>query len=77
MELDDIFELISEMDGDELHQVLNHVLFYLAELFPQWSVSVISMDKCEDKTEQIDRMIAFLEKMKDSPDLMEPRFVKM
>lgn len=73
----DIYGQISEMDDQELREVLDHVLFRFTELYPQWSISVISMDKCEDQKEQIDKMIAFLENMKESPALMEPSFIKV
>lgn len=73
----DIYEQISEMDGNELNQVLDHVLFCFTQLNPQWSTSVISMDKCEDQKEQIDKMIAFLENMKESPAFREHSFIRV
>ena len=73
----DIYGQISEIDGNELNQVLDHVLFCFTQLNPQWSTSVISMDKCEDRKEQIHRMITFLESLKESPALMEPSFIKV
>ena len=73
----DLYEEISKVDADELAAVLDHVLFCYSQKFPQWSVSVISIDKCEDKTEQIDRMIALLEKIKEMPSDLESRHMRM
>ena len=79
MELDrerDIYDEINDADGEEITEILDIVLHRYEQLFPQWSVSVVSIEKCEDRMEQIDRMIAFLEAMKEMPHDPELRILK-
>lgn len=71
-----IYDEINDADGEEITEILDIVLHRYKQLYPQWSVSVVSIDKCEDKNEQIDRMIAVLEKMKEMPYDPELRLLK-
>ena len=71
-----IYDLISDIGADEISEVLDHVLFCYQERFPQWSVSVLSINKRENVIEQIDETIAFLEKLKENTSLLEPRVMR-
>lgn len=73
----DIYDIIDEIGKDEISEVLNHVLFHYGQLFPQWSVSVLSMDKREDVIDQINETIALLEMLKKNPHLVIPGVIKV
>ena len=72
----DVFEMISALGTSEIPAVLDHVLFCYSELFPQWSVSVLSVDKREDTIAQIDETIALLQKLKENPHLLKQGVIK-
>ena len=61
----DIFDAISETGPEDIAALLDHVLFRYMQLFPQCSVSVLSIDKRKDEIQQINETIAFLEKLKE------------
>jgi len=64
-----MFDLVREIertDEVEIEQILKAVLRRYAELFPDWEVSTISVQKSSDPNEQIDRVIEVLQKMKCS-----------
>ena len=60
----DIFEEIGKAGEQEIPAILDSVLLRYTQLYPQWSVSIVTIEKCEDRNEQINRMITFLKKMK-------------
>lgn len=59
-------EKIAQANEAEIEQLLKAVLQRYAELFPDWEVSTISLQKTSDRNEQIDRLIETLEKMRIS-----------
>ena len=61
----DIYEKISAAGREEIAAILDHVLFCYKQLYPQWEVSVVSIDKREDRNEQLNSIIAMLENMKE------------
>ena len=63
----DLAAEIAKTDDDELEKLLQAVLRRYAQAFPEWEVSVISLEKEQNKNEQLDRVIAMLQKMKTSP----------
>lgn len=60
----DIIEEIGKAGEQEIPAILDSVLLRYTQLYPQWSVSIVTIEKCEDRNEQINRMITFLKKMK-------------
>lgn len=62
----DLVEEIAQADGVEIEQLLKAVLRRYAVLFPDWELSTISLPKSSDRNEQLDRIIAILQKMKAS-----------
>ena len=72
----DFYDMIDEIGKDEIAAVLDHVLFHYGQLFPQWSVSVLSVDKRENVIDQINETIALLETVKKNPQLVIPGVVK-
>ena len=60
----DLLEEIGQADEMLLSQLLKAVLQRYEELFPDWEISTISLEKCSDTNEQLDRMITILEQMK-------------
>lgn len=64
----DLVNAIAQTDAMEIDSILKAVLKRYAELFPEWHISTISLEKATDRNVQIDRIIAMLEKMKIKND---------
>ena len=60
----DIIKIIETANGEALNHILNAVLSRYGILYPGWEISTVSILCSEDRNEQLDRMIAMLEKMK-------------
>ncbi len=60
----DLAEKIAQVDVTEIEEVLIAVRQRYAELFPDWEVVLISIEKSVDRNRQLDRMIAMLQNMK-------------
>ena len=62
-----IYSEIEQLSAEEINPVLNAGLQRYAELFPGWEICTLSIEKHEDRSEQIDRMIQVMEKLKAFP----------
>jgi len=60
-----ILSEIKNADGNLIEAIMKAVLQRYAELFPDWEISTISLEKSKDRDEQLDRMIAALAQMKN------------
>ena len=60
----ELTEEIAKANGEEMDQILKAVLSRYSVLYPDWELCTVSILKSEDRNEQLDRMIAMLEKMK-------------
>ena len=60
----DLAEEIAHADEQEIEQLLKVVLQRYTVLFPDYEVSTVSLPKSSDRNEQLDCMIASLQKMK-------------
>lgn len=60
----DLVEEIARADGAAIDKLLKAVLQRYAVLYPDWEISTISLQKSSDRNEQLDRMIAILQRMK-------------
>ena len=56
---------IKNAEPEELEDILKALLERYREVYPDWEMTVISLEKAADKKEQLDRMIQLLEKMKE------------
>ena len=56
---------IKKAKPEELNDILLAVLARYREVFPDWEVMTVSLEKSVDKNEQLDRIIATLETMKE------------
>ena len=63
----DLTQEIAHSDEVELETLLKAVLQRYAVLFPDYEVMTISLEKCSDPNQQLDRMIAMLQQMKTLP----------
>lgn len=61
----DFLKKVKKIEKNEIDQIMQAVLARYRELFPEWEVSIISFEKGSDRNTDIDRMIAFLRKMKE------------
>ena len=60
-----LIEEIAKTDAFDIDRILNAVLDRYAVLFPDWELGTISLRKSADQNEQLDRMIAFLQNLKN------------
>ena len=60
-----ITDAIKKAEPEELNDILLAVLARYREVFPNWEVMTVSLEKAGDKNEQMDRMIGLLENMKE------------
>jgi hypothetical protein len=61
----DLYEKIAQANTFEIEEILNAVLLRYEQLFPEWEVGTVSFQKSADRNEQLDRMIAVLQGMKN------------
>lgn len=59
-----MIDMIKNATEDEITEIVMAALKRYRELFPDWEISTINIDKTEDKNTQLDQMIALLEHMK-------------
>jgi len=58
-------EKIKKAKPEELNDILLAVLERYREVFPDWEIITVSLEKAVDKNEQLDRTIKLLENMKE------------
>lgn len=56
---------IKNAKPEEMNDILLAVRERYQELFPDWEVIIISLEKAVDKNEQLDRMIALMKRLKE------------
>lgn len=64
--MDSWTEMVFAADGEQLHRMLEDVLERYAELYPQWEVHMVSLERSCSRAEQIDRMIELLRALRDT-----------
>ncbi len=60
----DLTKAIAQADGVEIEKILNAVQKRYTELYPDWEIVMISIEKGVDRNEQLDGMITMLQNMK-------------
>ncbi len=60
----DLVKEIAQADGVESEKILNAVQKRYTELYPDWEIVMISIEKGVDRNEQLDGMITMLQNMK-------------
>ena len=60
-----ILHEISRAKPEELDELLQAVLKRYREVYPDWEIITVSLEKAVDKKEQLDRIIRLMEKMKE------------
>ena len=55
---------ISQARDFEIEEMMTALLKRYKEVFPNWEVSVVSIEKTGDRNKQIDEVIQLLEKLK-------------
>lgn len=67
--MEKIIQRISQAQDHEIPEMMAAILKRHKELFPNWEMSLVSIEKTGDRNKQIDEMIQLLEKLKDQRDL--------
>ena len=62
----DIFDLIDCLTDREIGEVVDAVLRRYSDLFPDWEIATVSINKKEDREEQLNNIIRLLENLKTS-----------
>ena len=60
-----MLEIIKNIKPEEMSDVLMAVQRRFHELYPDWELIITTLEKNVDKNEQLDRIIALTEKMKE------------
>ena len=65
--MEDLIAQIGRADGAQIEALLKAVRQRYSKLYPDWEVITVAIDKNRNRSEQLDRIIALLEKLKTSP----------
>ena len=57
----EIFDLIDRLTEREIGEVVDAVLRRYSDLFPDWEIATVSINKKEDREEQLNNIIRLLE----------------
>ena len=60
----DIGEIVGQAKADEMDGILKTIIHRYGELFPGYELHIISVNKKEDRNEQLDRIICAIQSMK-------------
>ena len=60
-----ILERIKQAKPEEMSDLILAVQSRYNELFPDWELSFYTLERKQDKNEQLDAMIALIEKLKE------------
>ena len=61
----ELLDKIKRLEPEEIQDILDALLTRYRELYPDWDVNIVSLEKRKIKNEQLDEMIALLESMKE------------
>lgn len=61
----DLLMEIRQLGKEDIQDVVQAVFAQYQALYPDWDISILSLEKEKDRNEQIDRVIALLERLKD------------
>ena len=61
----DLREMISRLESEEIQEFLDALLARYRELYPDWDINIISLEKKRSRNDQLDEMITLLESMKE------------
>lgn len=64
-----LLEDIRNTSGDELNQLLMKIVERYEVVFPDWSITIITLEKSRDRNEQLDRIIAHLQAIKEMDEM--------
>ena len=58
-------EIMDQISADAISKALQLVINRYQELFPGWDITMFAIEKCGDRTEQINNIIRLLEAAKE------------
>ena len=61
----DLLERIKTAESEEINDLVTAVLARYRELFPDWDINIVSTERNHNKNEQLDAIIAMIERLKD------------
>lgn len=64
--MNDLLLQIEQVQKNSMDELLKAVLRRYGELYPDWDISIISLEKKKSKAEQIDEIVQILLRMKDN-----------
>ncbi len=60
----DILGRVCNANAEEIEMILNTAITRYSQIYPDWEISVITVEKTQNRNDQLDRMIGILNKMK-------------
>lgn len=64
--MDEIISQIECSDCSQIERLLKAVVARYGELYPDWELSVMSLEKNKDRAKQIDNIIEVLQRIKEN-----------
>ena len=61
----EIIQAISQARDSEVEEMMMALIKRYKELFPDWELSIVAVEKTGDRNAQIDKVIELLEKLKE------------
>ena len=61
----ELLEKIKRLESEEIQEFLDALLARYRELYPDWEINIISLEKKRSRNDQLDEMITLLESMKE------------
>ena len=68
---------IQNANPNEAERYLNAIVKRYSVLYPDWDLTMVSLQKSDDKNEQIDRIISFIESLRPTADDPEQAIAKV
>ena len=61
----ELLEKIKRLESEEIQDVLQALVERHRQLYPDWDINIVSLEKKRSRNDQLDEMITLLESMKE------------
>ncbi|MBQ3252456.1 MAG: hypothetical protein IJB02_04365 [Oscillospiraceae bacterium] len=64
----DLTKLIAKASADEISGIWQPLLNRYKELFPDWDITILTIEKTQDRNKQIDNLIHIMESLRTAEE---------
>ena len=75
--MQETLQKIANANPDEAERYLNAIIKRYSALYPDWNLTLVSLQKSGDENEQIDRMISVMDHLRPTADDPERAIAKV